>query len=707
MFGIVMQDKFPRLFIWLLLLFIWQGSWAQLDKLIHEYHNTNDPNVRYFILDSLINPEFSTQYESTIEALFEESEMKSKNSKYQHTLGMLHLIRAQQFRKNGDTDNARTFIQQGLTIEHNHPSPDPLILSLLYDNEIFTHQINDDYMELAISGMLKALHFAEVAEVPQLKANQYSNLCWAFAELGDNVKALSYAEKGYALSKELGNPRNTLHTQYIALSILVKLKRYKEAKDLLSSMEIEKANEGLQLTINHEATILEIALQNFSKAAEYIEQSKLIANKTNNNYRLAEAMISEARLKHAQQEFEGSKAILLEILETTKKEKWSIMEFRTKYLLHQVYDSLNDQNKGREQLEQGFQFALEKNNTLYKYKFAEALSLKYEQLGNAEKALKFGKIVREEDAKKSEKILEVDAVVSTALMELDVLEKQKKQLDLENELLNERVSNQRKNILLGLLTFLAILLGGWLYIRNRNQQTRIKLEAQSAQLAKKDKDTMEAELQALRSQLNPHFMFNSLNSINHFIQQKEPDEASEYLVKFSRLMRLILNHSRENLISLEEELEALHMYIELEGLRFQGSFHYQILVDPKIDEQSTYVPSMLTQPYIENAIWHGLLPKKGQKNLLVSYRLMPENVMQIQITDNGIGREASQKKRLGKLLYRSKSMNMNAKRLALFEEIFGDKANVEIEDISENDIPEGTRVTLILPVIRSKKGKLE
>ena len=122
----------------------------------------------------------------------------------------------------------------------------------------------------------------------------------------------------------------------------------------------------------------------------------------------------------------------------------------------------------------------------------------------------------------------------------------------------------------------------------------------------------ELEMQALRAQMNPHFIFNSLNSINNFILKNDKTQASDYLIKFSKLIRLILENSTQPLISLSQELDALELYIDLERLRFEYRFDFQIVHDPELDMTSIKVPPLILQPFIENAIHHGLMPKQGE-----------------------------------------------------------------------------------------------
>ena len=149
------------------------------------------------------------------------------------------------------------------------------------------------------------------------------------------------------------------------------------------------------------------------------------------------------------------------------------------------------------------------------------------------------------------------------------------------------------------------------------------------------------EMQILRAQMNPHFIFNSLNSINRFILQNNKSQASEYLTKFSRLVRLILQNSQASLISLESELESLKLYLELEALRFNYHFTYRITVPKELDIEVLKVPPLIIQPYAENAIWHGLMQKeeKGQLDIEIT---MENDHLCYKIADDGIGRKAAE-----------------------------------------------------------------
>lgn len=207
-----------------------------------------------------------------------------------------------------------------------------------------------------------------------------------------------------------------------------------------------------------------------------------------------------------------------------------------------------------------------------------------------------------------------------------------------------------------------------------------------------------SEVVALRSQMNPHFIFNSLNSINSFILKNDPDNASGYLTKFSRLMRMILDNSRNEWVLLENELKALELYIELEALRFDNAFTYNIEVTKDIDIENVLMPPLLIQPYVENAIWHGLLHRKLLKGKLDIRFWKNDDKLYIEIEDNGVGREEAKRlKSKTATTQKSHGMKITAERIAIANKVYNVNATVKITDLhNETDNQTGTRVLLTL-----------
>ncbi len=202
-------------------------------------------------------------------------------------------------------------------------------------------------------------------------------------------------------------------------------------------------------------------------------------------------------------------------------------------------------------------------------------------------------------------------------------------------------------------------------------------------------------LKSLRSQMNPHFIFNALNSVNTFIATSDERTANRYLTDFSLLMRAVLENSEEDFIPLEKEIELLRLYVQLEHFRFQDKFEYTIEVDPEIDRSEFMIPPMLLQPYVENAVWHGLRYKSEKGILAIHFQKITSECIEITITDNGIGRKKSRDlKTQNQKLQQSRGMGNITKRVAILNKMYKDKVDVVITDLEENS--EGTRVKLTL-----------
>ncbi len=219
----------------------------------------------------------------------------------------------------------------------------------------------------------------------------------------------------------------------------------------------------------------------------------------------------------------------------------------------------------------------------------------------------------------------------------------------------------------------------------------------------KEKDSLykavkESELRTLRSQINPHFVFNSLNSIKSYILTHRSVEAAEYLTDFSTLIRSILQYSKEQLISLEAELETTLLYIRLERLRFEDNFEFIYNLDPSIDTTEVLIPPLLLQPYIENAIKHGLMNKEGKKTLILTVEKLT-NQIQIKIEDNGIGREQASLLKKNMPKYQSMGMNINNERVSLLGQTNDLFIKIDVLDKkSTMSKTQGTTVIIHVPV---------
>ncbi len=251
---------------------------------------------------------------------------------------------------------------------------------------------------------------------------------------------------------------------------------------------------------------------------------------------------------------------------------------------------------------------------------------------------------------------------------------------------------------------LSLLLLGFIFWQFFKYRQRIKKEREHvAQLRAEEaaqRHWQETELRALRSQMNPHFIFNCLNSIKSLTLKNETDKASLYITKFSRLMRQVLENSRSEWISLQDELETLKLYLDMEKLRFQTRFSYQLNVSPDLTTHSIQVPPMLIQPYVENAIWHGLMHKEGNGEVIVSLEENGDKQLIVKIIDDGIGRKRSTElKSKSATEKKSFGMQITSERMDMLNQYYHINATSTIKDLYDalgNVV--GTEVILTIPI---------
>lgn len=253
-------------------------------------------------------------------------------------------------------------------------------------------------------------------------------------------------------------------------------------------------------------------------------------------------------------------------------------------------------------------------------------------------------------------------------------------------------------ILLMLLT-IGFLIYSFIRYRLNRQKKKFEIEKKNIQIerdkAQLEKQMVELEQKALRLQMNPHFIFNALNTIKGYYSEGDTVNASSYISKFSKLLRMLLENT-EQLIPLSKEIEMLEIYISLTKIRYKNKFEYELIVDDRLNTNEAAIPTLLLQPMVENAIIHGLAPKEAKGILTVSF-LLKENQLECSVEDNGIGRVASKKIQKNKE-YQSKAIEITNERLALLETNTG-KSAIEIIDLETNSIPSGTKVIITIPLI--------
>lgn len=247
-----------------------------------------------------------------------------------------------------------------------------------------------------------------------------------------------------------------------------------------------------------------------------------------------------------------------------------------------------------------------------------------------------------------------------------------------------------------LLFLLGVVSLVWILISRRLRQIKRKHKVEMRVL-EIEKQKFDLEQKALRLQMNPHFIFNSLNSIQSYIVTHDTGMAVTYLGKFSQLMRLILMNSGNNFVTFKEELKAITHYLDLEKLRFDNKFDYDIHIDKKIDTEFIEIPPMVVQPYIENSIIHGILHKTTKGKINIDFKLKRNNIL-CTITDNGIGREkAAEVRENAGIRRKSSGMYITKARLELLNMENKEGYSVKIEDLKDaNGMPSGTKVELVI-----------
>lgn len=431
------------------------------------------------------------------------------------------------------------------------------------------------------------------------------------------------------------------------------------------------------------------------KAKGFYSNSLKLAKKENKK-RAVEEQIKVAEFNSSNMEYDSEIALRKDVLETLEDiEKDSVLPNESpltpqkqNYKLGNAYLLNNDLENAIPSFKKSIEEADKKEDLDVKKDATRKLSEALIDAGDAEEGLKwlneYKNTVDELYAKK------VQEISQAARFSRNIAEQQNRITTLESDralskskydLTQERNKRQQLIIYSLLGGLLLLLITGFLMYKYIKQQ-----RLANNLLA----------LKSLRSQMNPHFIFNALNSVNSFIATNDERTANKYLSDFSQLMRAVLENSEEDFIPLKKEIELLQLYTKLEHFRFQDKFDNSIDVDDTINVDEFQIPPMLLQPYIENAVWHGLRYKKEKGHLNISIKPKSKNEITITISDDGIGRTRSkQMKTENQKKQNSKGMNNIKKRVAILNEMYKDKVDVTIEDYQQSE-DAGTKVVVTL-----------
>jgi tetratricopeptide (TPR) repeat protein len=442
----------------------------------------------------------------------------------------------------------------------------------------------------------------------------------------------------------------------------IKLLKKENKEEEVSAAYVQKAENSLQQKNKG------VAIENYNQALAYAKGKPATIIKINNEI---------AKVYASDNQFDKAIGINEKLLAEAKNKQDFNTQIKQLQSLSALYFKKEELNKAITALKEAFALALQKGNSAEAKKSLISLTQYYNGKGNNKESL----ALYDQFIQNFDQLVQSD----TTLMDtkaFQVSEDKIRQLEKEKSLKDELITkkNMFNYFLLGSIGLLLLL---FLWI----VKSLFSIKTKNKEIA----------LQSLRREMNPHFIFNSLNSVNQFISENKEREANKYLTSYSNLMRNTMENSNKDFITLDNELEQLKKYLELEHLRFQDKFDFKINVDPELDTERTMVPNMIIQPHLENAIWHGLryLDAKGLLQLQVQ---LANGKVVIRIEDNGIGLTKSQElKTTNQKTHQSRGMSNTKERIGLLNELY--KKNITFQ-ISEKTVPEtGTIIEIVFPLI--------
>jgi tetratricopeptide (TPR) repeat protein len=507
--------------------------------------------------------------------------------------------------------------------------------------------------------------------------------------------ALDNAQEALRLAEEVDEPTNELKKNInLALNnignIYHKLEQYSLAienfEDALSREKTIDNKVGMALNYQDIGTAYE-AQGKLQEALNYYNQALKLFTEINAKHGILECNYRLAHTYVHMNLIEEARVLLEDSLVDSKQYGDQALTANIEINLGWTLIHTKDFTESEKHLKSGYRLA--KNGQLLELQ-AEAtkfLSDLNAQLGNHQLALEYFKESMGLDKRVSNNLNR--RYVSDLTLRYDS-EKKSQELEAlakQNEIINLRLKQNRTTLLVSSLALALLALILFVLYRQYN--------------LKKEKQLLALEQSMLRSQMNPHFIFNSLNSIKLYIINNEKKNAVHYLNKFSKLVRKILEVSTIKEISLAEELETVELYMNIENTRFSNQINFHVNVSEKIDMYTIKIPSLILQPFLENALWHGLSSKKGEKIIDIEVTKPNPWFIHISITDNGVGRVVSEKIKQRKVLKRkSMGIDITKERLANFSKDFQYTFDVSITDLYDDENRAmGTRVLLKIPTL--------
>lgn len=488
-------------------------------------------------------------------------------------------------------------------------------------NQIGLTYYNEEQYDSSINYYFKALKLFEQQKNINKQAAIYNNLGLIYGVLYDTVQELQYYERAYEITMKSTNVRNQIIAALNLAMCEVKIRERLDSVPVRINRHLEQCRKAgyIDLEIRLLGSLADVHLyyKDYKKSLYYREQTGKLAHETKDSMGICNYYYHMARLYYFQKQYAQVPDLLKKSLGIAERNNFLRMKKIGAIFLSDVYA---ETGRFKESLEY--------------YKL-------YIQAKDSMQSSQTEKIIFKEQTKYEyeKKMLEEKVLNEKAVFELKV---QKDRLEYQKTLWII--------LSIGIILILGI---SFIFYRNSNQQKQI-IAAQKHNLTKQ---------KLLVSQINPHFIFNSLNAIQNYIFKENTLTAGDYLSRFARLMRMILNFSREDYIKISDEVGFLESYLELQSLRFGNNFDFEISTDPDLDTEATYIPPLLGQPFVENAVEHGMKNLNGKRGLIRVHIYSESNTLVYEIEDNGPGLDESKS---GSSTHKSLATQITRERLEAY-----------------------------------------
>lgn len=516
-------------------------------------------------------------------------------------------------------------------------------------------------------------------------ATCYVNIGNVHIQLTNFSKAYEFLHKGLDIFVQLNHMRRIAVTNMNIGNLFEAQLDYEKAKSFYN----QALESAYQTHDNKTVLACLISLGNvynsqnqYKRAREYFEKAISINDTLGFSLILDESYLAIAKSYQMENEFEQAIEYFEISLELAREQNDKVTIASIHAHLADIYIKKKDYQKAIQSAEESLKLSLESENPILLMNAYLYLSEAWDKLGNRDKSFDY---YRKYSAYK-DTVFNAQKYKSVRDLEMKYeVEKQEQQMALleeKNQVQDLKMSRRNRLYYVTLIGIGLILIIGYILIRNQRLRTKHR--------------AIELEQKLMRSQMNPHFIFNSLIAIQSYIYKKDPVNAGDYLAKFADLIRITLENSRTEFVSFEKELKMLTVYLELQNLRFENLFDYHIDKITNLDPARIKIPPMMAQPFIENAIEHGLRHKKEKGSVRITFA-RDEQSLKCEVNDDGVGREKS-KEFEKKRQHQSMATSITKERLEILSKKFGQKFTLDIVDLKdEKNKAAGTKVSFNMP----------